>query len=262
MSSLSFSVGLSHTIERSSAAPFSFVEGIVGGDVGQSLTFSAGITAGWARLGSTFDLYNPLELHGELSEDVTLDLEGPVLSGSRLESLTYLNLPSPIRHHVVRLGVKAAFATGSESSRSESFAVPRGSFVPEAESRAGRSLFALDYLMPLVLLDQPLILGTYLLGFAAGVHLEVEARWGFDPAAFTLGDDLYLGVELTPLLGSWSYVPAFPFVMGVSFRVSMSDPGRFDAARDIGLYFSLGLDSFTTAGARLRQRALSAPPRG
>jgi hypothetical protein len=119
----------------------------------------------------------------------------------------------------------------------------------------GGLLAALDYLVPLGLLDTPLAFGWGLTGMGMGMHVEVLADFDAGAARFAVLPDLFAGLDITLRMsfGS-SYVP-----VGIGVAAALRASGAFDPSRDLGLYLFVGFDSFTDAAA---PRAAPRPWRG
>lgn len=211
---------------------------------GSSVFFSAAMELATGLSGGNRDFFRPLE-----ARIYVLDTHAPALFarrewGNLLVSEGSVNLPSPIAHHVLRLGAKTSYGFGDFAMRAEQTVAPRGFPDPQAFGSAGRALASADYLMSLALVDVPLIFGFNLQKVAAGVHVEVLGQWDPDSGQPALFPSAYAGIEVSALFG-YTISELRPLGAGIAFAIA---PQGFDPSRDIGFYFSLSFDSFWNAG--------------
>jgi hypothetical protein len=173
-----------------------------------------------------------------------LSLDAPL---GEIDLFAAFSLPSPFSHQVLKLGIKATQDLGRFSGMySDNFTVPRG--FPETRIRTvpGGLLGSLDYLVPIALLDQPLVLGWALTAAGVGLHVEGIANLDFASAAIGISPQAFVGVELTLRFAYGSY--SVPLGLGLAAAISTASPASFDPARDIRLYFYVGFDSFAAGG--------------
>ena len=148
----------------------------------------------WYRFGSAKDLFPPLRFSAETRLESSLASWQPVL-----RAVGSLQLPA-FGNDVVRLQATAAHAWSAPLPPSAA-PLPRGPF-DLGDAGSGRGLFAVDYLMALALLDQPILAGTYLAALAAGVHLEAAIDWSASTVAGVVPyPEVFVGLELGAVLG-------------------------------------------------------------
>ena len=232
-----------------SLADQSLADQLLGGqllETAQRINLWTAVSWRSAQSGAPIDFYAPKEAVILASNQVSVAINPTPAIGTRTEGVVSLSAPSPLAHHVIRFGLKAAFVADSLVNELETLVSPRGLFERDPETYRGRGLVALDYLIPIALLDIPLLFGVYLTGVAAGLHVEALAGWDIAPFGLAGPPTLYFGIELSPFLDSWSLLPASAFVVGMSLRIRPADIRLFDAAQDIRPYFLLGTDSFRT----------------
>ena len=242
----SLSLGLAHRAMIESLAPFTFAQalGSMAGSWQNTLFLTSGISFQWQRNGGQIDFTPPLAVQAQLQSSTVL----PVLDSSVPESdfllQLGLNIPSVIPHQVVRLGLKASDVLGGPfSSYTDSFSVPRGFPGPSTRGVPGQALASIDYLVPIALLDQPLLFSLAARGAAFGVHVEGIGRWD-NAAAISLDPSLYVGGDVS-LLMAFNAVP-FAVVLGVAARIDTAAPGSFDPGRDLGIYLTIGQQAGST----------------
>jgi hypothetical protein len=157
-----------------------------------------------------------------------------------------LNFPSPFRHQVIKLGLKAVQYIGSPYARYlDGFTVPRG--FPGARSRTlpGGMLASMDYLIPVGLLDLPLPFGLALTAMGAALHVEALADFDAAAPAFSALPYIFEGVDVTLNVAFGEF--SFPLGIGIAAAVNTAAPGSFNPATDLGVYVFLGFDSFGSA---------------
>ena len=242
---LSIGIGLRHHAQLSATGPFAFGDSLQAPAAAwfSYIGLPATVRYQWNIRGSQMDFNPTLAVDAWLRGTAFL----PVLSldapQGEIDLFAALNLPSPFAHQVLKLGIKATHDLGSPSSRyGDDFTVPRG--FPQARTRAlpGGLLGGLDYLVPIALLDQPLILGWALTAAGVGLHVEGIADFDISSAAVAISPQVFAGVELTLRFAYGSY--AVPLGMGLAAAVSTACPSSFDPARDLGFYIYIGFDSF------------------
>jgi len=234
---------------------FSFMNGIGVGGGAASLSFSHDIDAtagvGFQRssIGSPADLFAPSQVIASFA----LSLYPPVLSATGPAAVTTgafsVSFPSPVPHHVVKLGLKTSYVSFSETFYQ--ITNPRGAFDPVIQSMPGRTLLSLDYLIPIALLDAPLAYSLGLIGIGCGFHLETAADWAAAPASLVSDRDIYSGVEL--VLNVAAGERSFPVGLGLSFRFDPTFATPPNWTTDLRPYIFLSTDSFggTILGMRL-----------
>ncbi len=242
---LSVGIGLLHHVQLSSAGPFTFADSL---QAPASAWFSSiGIPAivryQWNIRGGQMDFNPTLAVDAWLRGTAFLPVLSLVAPQGKINLFAAFNFPSPFAHQVFKLGIKAAQSLGSPSSLyTDNFTVPRG--FPQARTRAlpGGLLGGLDYLLPLALLDQPLILGWALTAVGVGLHAEGIADFDLASSSVIISPLVYAGFELTLRFTYGSY--SVPLGIGLSAAVSTVTPSSFDPTRDLGLYVYVGFDSF------------------
>lgn len=235
------SLGIGHSAALEEAAPFTFAQsfGPLARDRQNTLFATSGASFQLRRSGGRIDFTPPFALDVLLQNSTQL----PVLDSHAPESDFLLglglNVPSFIPHHAVRLGLKATDVLGGPfTSYKDSFSVPRGFPGPLSRGVSGQVLASIDYVAAIALFDQPLIFSFAATGAAIGVHAEGIGLWDDARRMLSLDPSLYVGGDFT-LHMAFNAVP-FVFVIGVAARIDTSAPGSFDAAKDLGLYLSIG----------------------
>jgi len=248
---LSVGIGVRHHAELSGSAPFTFQDSLRA-PAGAWFTYIAVpaiIRARWSARGSQIEFAPTQAVDALVQATAFLPVLSLAAPQGEIDLFSAFNLPSPLAHHVIKLGVKAAEYIGSPYSQyQDSFTVPRGFSAARIRTLPGGMLVSLDYLVPIALLDQPLLLGWALTGAACGLHVEGVADFGLAPASLEVLPDLFAGVELTLRFAYGSY--AFPVGIGVAADVSTSAPTGFSPVRDLRLYVFAGFDSFGGRGGR------------
>ncbi len=253
-----FGLGLTHTFRLERDEPFSFIESFGTGGTGREHLFELSGGVGFSYLVTNrtprTDLYRP-EISGTVSASVPI-------SGSRggftVRSVTEAVLPPIIPHTYLKLGLKGSFISAGHSAGAHRIS-PRGSafgFSIDRDTAPAAGLAAADWFLQSRPLDLPLLFGFYTTRVFAGLHLEWE--FGIGSGGFVPGGYLYPGFELGAVFGN-NLLSGLPLGLGVSFRLDHAALGRFDPARDIGVYITLSLNSFTGTGAgTTEERALPA----
>ena len=238
--SLALSLGIAHTAQLESSAPFTFAQsaGPMAGGWRNGLFATSSASAQWQRDGGQIDFNPPAALDAFLQNSTRL----PVLDYPAPESDFLLRLgvtfPSFIPHQVFKLGLKATDVLGGPfTSYKDSFAEPRGFPGPVTRTVSGQALASIDCRAAIALFDQPLVLSFAATGAEMGVHLEGIARWDDRNPAVSLDPCLYAGADFTMHM----IFDAVPFLVtiGAALRIDTSAPGSFDAGQDMGLYFSI-----------------------
>jgi WD40-like Beta Propeller Repeat len=249
--SRSFSVGiaLQHHAELSSASPFQFSDSLQA--PGAAWFSYIGVPAvvhwQWSRRGSPLDFTPAPAVDAWLRGTAFLPVLSLAAPQGKLDLFTALVLPSPVPHQVLELGVKAEQFLGSPSGTyADEFTVPRG--FPQARSRGlpGGVIVSVDYLAPIALLDQPLLLGWALTAAAVGLHVEGIADFSLPSWTVSFLPVAYAGVDVTLQFTYGSY--SVPLGIGVAAAVSTANPSAFDPSRDLGLSLSVGFDSLGFQG--------------
>jgi hypothetical protein len=258
--SLVASTGVVDSLLLTGSTPFSFVDGLRRVDpYGAALSFEhdVGLTAGLAFVrrtsGSSFDLFARNELVASTSEVFyPPDLSGTGM-GALAQALVSLAYPSPFAHQVVKIGLKASYA--SFGGPFLQITNPRGAFDPVTQLLAGRTLLSLDYQFPIALLDMPLIYSFGLVAIGGGMHVEAAADWSPTPTALLFDRDIYAGIELVFVLSVGE--ATLPVLVGASVRFDPFFKTPLDWSTDIRPYVALSTDSF--AGVGLSSGIIRAP---
>ena len=235
------SVGIGHSAQLESAAPFTFSQAVGPlADAWQNRLFAiSGASFQWAQSGGQIDFTPPLALDVSLQNSTYL----PVLNYPAPESDFFLglglNLPSFIPHQVIRLGLKATDVRGGPfTAYKDSFSSPRGFPGPMTRSVSGQALASIDYIASIALLDQPLLFSVAATGAALGVHAEGIGQWDDARPSLTITPALYVGGDLTVHM-AFNAVP-FVLTIGVAARIDTSASRAFDPGQDLGVYLFLG----------------------
>jgi hypothetical protein len=243
--SLSVNAGVGYLSELDSLSPFSAADAVNAPAAAwqKSLSLRAGVSGALARRGGQIDFNPPLALEASLQNATPLQMLDVRTPESDFALFLALTVPSIIPHQAVKLGVKATAVLGGPfAAYTDQYAVPRG--FPGAYTRPspGGALLALDYLVPLALLDQPLPFGFALTGAGLAVHGEAQGQWGTLPGQTSLSPRLYVGGDITLRLVYGIY--DIPLGIGLAARIDTRAPSSFDAGSDLRLYLFLGFDSF------------------
>ncbi len=243
------SVGLRHTAQRSFGAPpdawFSYV------GVPASVTYDG------STHGGRIDFNPPWAVSARLSGIVYLPVLSLAAAQGEADLFLSVNIPA-FSHGVIKLGLKAAQDFGgSFVEYLDDFTLPRGFIGPRIRPVPGGLLAAADYLVPLALLDMPLLLGWGLTGAGLGMHIEAIADFDAAAGIFAPVPFVFAGADLTLRLSFSSL--SLPVGIGVGAAISTAAPGSFDPARDLGIYLFVGFDSFADAA---RRAATATPVQG
>ncbi len=217
----------------------------------------AGVATSWQRTGPRIDLNPTLGFTANLQDNVIF----PITAVSEDDVLATIgvNLPSPVPHESLKLGIKAVYTFGGPfSSYSDSVTLPRGFTDVDTRTVPGTALASVDYQIPIALLDQPLLAGWAIT--TLGMALHAEARADFGAASFSVDRDVYLGGDLTAELVC-GYID-LPLGIGLAARVDRISPSSFSPANDLRPYVFLGFDSFSAfAQHGVSARVQAAPSR-
>jgi hypothetical protein len=214
------------------------------GDWSPSLRLSPGIGLRWKERGSRIDFYPPWDFAAAVDLSYLLPVfpaSGPPL---RLLLSMFGSVPSVFAHHVIKLGARASYSPDSAGMYYDPFVAPRGAFPPVPRGGPGVLLGSIDYLVPVALLDAPLVLGLGLTGIGLGAHAEWGGEFGFLPVGFLPDTDLYVGLEVTFQLTAG--IAEFPVGLGLAARIDTTGSG-FDPAADLRPYIFFSFDSFRDA---------------
>jgi hypothetical protein len=207
-----------------------------------SLRVTPGLALRLQRQGAALDFFPPWDLAAALDASFQLPVFPAAGPARRLGLFLSANVPSPIPHQVLKLGLKASWTPGAAGLFLDPFVAPRGSFALEPRSGPGLLLAGVDYLAPIALLDIPLVLGLGLTGIGVGVHAEWGGEISAAPA-FIPDTSVYVGAEIALQLTAG--IQQFPAGAGLAFRLDAARP--FDPAADIRPYIFLSFDSFRDA---------------
>ncbi len=244
---LSLALGLSHSLELDSTGSFAFADSLAASASYwlSALSVPLAVRWQWTRGGGAIDFSPPAA--ADLIVQGTTFLPLLSLTAFQEQALLYasVNIPSPLAHQVIKLGLKAVQYFGSPLAQyGDDFSVPRG-FPTRVRTLPGGMLASLDYMMPVALLDQPLTYWLALTGVGVGMHAEALADFDATAPAFSLVPDVFVGADVTIRIAVLGY--SLPLGIGVSAAVSTTAPGSFDPTKDIGLYLFLSFDSFSSA---------------
>ncbi len=235
------SVGIGHSAQLESSAPFTFSQAVgpLAGAWQNRLFAIGGVYFQWARSGGQIDFTPPVALTMSLQNSTYL----PVLYYPAPESDFFLglglNIPSIIPHQVMRLGFKATDVLGGPfTTYKDSFSSPRGFSGPMTRSVSGQVLASIDYIASIALFDQPLLFSVAATGAALGVHAEGIGQWDDARPSLSIDPALYVGGDLTIHM-AFNAVP-FALTIGVAARIHTSASRAFDSGQDLGVYLSLG----------------------
>ncbi|MBN1697330.1 MAG: hypothetical protein JW881_07435 [Spirochaetales bacterium] len=228
--SLAFSLGITHSLAVRSRDPFPFVNAFAAGPLSffNQYGLLTGIRFTIEKQGGPMDFYSPMRFHTALSSYISCPFSPDSIPGFRAAGTVSINLPSPVPHNVIQPSVSGTYTAESLLSSDNPFPFStlssRLMFLEEKQQEEGRLLFGLDYLIPLALLDQPLILGFYMLRLEGSVYLEYTADYRFREPYFVPRRFLYGGAELTFTFGHGPFT--FPFTLGAGFRYDMESRGE------------------------------------
>lgn len=249
--SLQVAVGVRHTALKESSDTFSLAQSFAGTGTAwySTIAVPATLSFSWSGPSSLLDL-NPTRAFEAWTQISTyLPLLSVAQTQTVMETFAALNLPSPLAHELLKLGLKTAQTLGVSSAEySDPYTVPRGFPLPRSRSSLGGALASIDYLVPLGLIDQPLPFSFALTAAGLGMHLEAVAD--FDPflPSFAISPRLYVGIDVSLSLRFNEL--RFPVGLGIAAAIDTASGSSFNAATDIGIYLFSGFDSF---GATARQ---------
>lgn len=245
--SLSLTTGLSHSFSLWRDRPFHLFNwfNFNGFETRQRLYWYNGGGFSTAKGGSPREIFSPLSFFGSARVSLPLPINNDAPSGFAVYNTLKLQVPSPFQNQFIRFGAKTNYTTPSLLGSRQT--APRGAFDPEQQPFSGSTLFALDYLFSLALLDRPLPIGDNMFGFnlqgvALGLHGEIITDW--EAGTFTLDEYIYTGVEVILDLGVSLASRYFGF--GLSFRFDRTLSRQVSFLEDFRPYFFIGLDSFTS----------------
>jgi hypothetical protein len=242
---LSFRAGLDYLAERDAASPFAFsdVVNAPASDWQKKISVRTGAALAWQTQGGQIDFNPPLAVEASLSNGTPLPLLDAGTPESDFALFFALTVPSIFPHQALKLGIKATCVLGGPfSAYSDEFAVPRGFAGSYTRAVPGGALASLDYLIPLALLDQPLLLGFAVTGVGLGVHAEGMGQWGATSGQTSVASKLFVGGDITFRLVYGLYT--VPVGFGLAARIDTASPGSFDVANDLRPYLFIGFDSF------------------
>ncbi|HUI69827.1 MAG TPA: hypothetical protein VL354_04855 [Spirochaetia bacterium] len=238
---LSISLGLEHLAELDSATPFTISQATsaLTGSWQNSLFVTNGISWQWQKTGGAIDFDSPLAANASLQNATRLPVLYSPVPESDFTLQVGLNIPSPIPHQVIILGVKSVDVLGGPfDTFTDSFAVPRGFPGPSVRTVPGQAVASIDYAIPIGLFDQPLPFSLAVTGMRIAVHAEGLAQWADGFQGFAVEPFMYVGGDMSFRM-AFNAIP-FVVVLGVTARITTSAPSSFDPARDIGIYLSVG----------------------
>lgn len=216
----------------------------------RSLWIVPGAAVHWVASRAEGDLFPVRELEASLDLAQLLPVFPSTGPAQRLLLYASGSMPSPIPHHVLKLGAKASWTAGAAGAYVDGFAAPRGPFSGLARTGPGVALASLDYLAPIALLDAPLVLGLGLTGLGIGAHVEWAGEFGVAPGFLRPDAELFVGLEA--LVQLTAGIRPFPAGAGLAARIR-TDGSGFDPAADLRPYIFFSVDSFADA-ARVRTR--------
>lgn len=246
---LGLTTGVNHSFYMQNNTPFHFFNGfdLSSGNSAHSLSAYGSLGFSLSRFGSARQIYTPLDLYLSNSVAVPIPLYAASGRGIFIDSVCEFQFPTFFRYQFLKIGIKNNFTSSSLlSSRRMS---PRGTFDPEAQPFEGMTLFAVDYLIALGIMDLPLPLGYNMFGFhlrgvALGLHGEWMADWSPSQGIFQMDEYIYTGIELVFIVGN--SLASIPVGAGISFRFDRTLTAPADISKDLRLYIFLGLDSFAS----------------
>jgi hypothetical protein len=244
ITSLSFTLGIAHTLALFQSSPFSFFNAFnlqpISLQNQYGLLSGANFTIG--KTGGPMDFYSPLQFHTAISSYTSLPLFPESYPGFRLVSNISLNLPSLLPHNVIKPVITGSYTSERLLLLESPFSLPiltsRVMFPDGKQEEEGRLLFSLDYLFPIALMDQPLAFGFYLLRCEGDIYFEYIAGYQFQEPFFIPRRFLYGGTELTFTFGHGSFT--FPLTMGVGLRYDI-ESCRCNIMEDVIPYINIVL---------------------
>jgi hypothetical protein len=252
---LTLAAGASHVLGIGSMTSFTAGQALSAPGWQQYLNLRASVGGRLIAAGGPGDFIHPWDLEAAAGGVI----QPPILSAAgwgTLASVRAAVTVPVIPHLVLRAGMKSSYGFGTFAFARDPMVAPRG--FPDAASAGtpGTLLADGEALMSLAVLDQPLPLGFALLGLAAGLHVEHMSGWDPSTPRFLPGTPVYLGAEITVLVGYSSQ--SLPVSLGLSARVDTAVPGGFSPARDLRPYISFSFNSFRDAGLAGPAQAWSA----
>ncbi len=239
-----------------SIVPFDFRDSLAepAGSWGPSLSIWPGVRLRWQKTGSRLDFYPPRDFSADFDCSFPLPAFSAITPPQRFLLFLSGSVPSVFAHQVLKVGAKASYTPGAAAMFYDSYVTPRGAFALAPRTGPGVVLGSLDYLIPVALLDAPLILGLGLTGIGLGMHAEWGGEYGLAPAQFLPDSAFFVGLEVILQLTAMN--TEFPVGVGLAARIDAA-AGGFDPARDLRPYLFYSFDSFRDAA-----RGISLPHPG
>ena len=242
---LSLDLSVTDSLSARSPGSFTFVQGVTASGPGgittsHDLDVGAGVSFLISDRGSPMDLFPRRQLLAAVSVSAYPPLVSDSGPGETASLLASISIPSPFPHQAVKLGIKTSFV-GIGGTFYE-LTTARGAFDPVIQDLPGRSLVALDYQIPVALLDVPLVYSLGLVGAGLGFHLEAAGSWSVAPATLRPDPDVYAGAELVLIVAAGEQ--SFPLGVGVALRFDPRLEVPIDWATDIRPYLFVSSDSF------------------
>ena len=243
---LSLQISATDSLSVQSPRNFSFLEGLggsapAGSTLSHDLDFTVGVDFLSSSEGSPIDFFP----RRQFLSSVSVTAYPPVVSASGPGELVFMtaaiSVPSPIPHQAVKLGVKNSFV--GIGGTFYQLTNPRGAFDPIVQSLPGRSLVALDYQIPVALLDAPLGYSLGLIGVGCALHVEAAGDWAISPTIFRPDSVVYAGAEVVLEVSAGE--DYFPVGLGVAVRFDPRFRAPLDPATDIRPYLFISNDSLS-----------------
>jgi hypothetical protein len=191
-----------------------------------------------AQSGARKDFYNPFLLSAWMNIGVAAPLELLDSTTVWLGSGAKVQVKSPIKHHVVGIGIDAVYTPQSGGIAPRP--LPRSGLLPMPEEGNLSLLAGLDYRFHIALLDLPLPYGYSLSHLAGGIY--VESSLLADASSLTIDKYIYPGFELITRFGM---VGHFPLGIGVGFRIDPRGQTAFTLLTDTRIYLTAGTGGFS-----------------
>ncbi|HEY9593989.1 MAG TPA: hypothetical protein VHE79_05905, partial [Spirochaetia bacterium] len=247
VSFLGIGAGAFETTALSPTSPFTFQDALDADPRAWSSTIGLPIVVAgdWHRAQSRIELNPVLGVNGRIQATTYLPVLSLATTAVIVDLSATLTVPSPIPHQALKLGVKAETdVAGLAAPYVDSFTLPRG--FPSARTRSAEAglLASVDYLAPIALLDQPLLLGFALTGLGVSLHAEMIADAGLAVPSLAVSPTLYLGGDVTVRVA----FNGLSLPLGIGLAVAVTPGAALDPARDLGLYLFTGFDSLGNAG--------------
>ncbi|MBN1409932.1 MAG: hypothetical protein JW969_03750 [Spirochaetales bacterium] len=246
----SVSLGARHIFALSAPFPFPFCNGFNFAPLtdAQRLYATGGLYFGTRPIGSPYDFYGTGLISFSLLSSIPLPVFEGTPQGFHLLGNMHVNIPFFIPNQVIQLGVTSSYTTSSLLNLRT--VNPRGKFTPEPQALEGRAMGNIDYLIPIALLDQPLLFGLALTKLSCGLHVEYAFEWQPTASVFLPDRLIYTGFELqTELLYGYATEP-INVLIGVSARIDSQTPALFDFARDIKPYIFIRIGDISVSASR------------